>query len=177
MPALSLPASHEGSFQWAIGEIKLRRPANLAGGQSEDGIAGRPRRFLLASAAKMGGVFSPDELARRELVWEALSDLFTGRELQNDDYDAMARTIRDSGYSLGETESILRDEVAPVFAANLSALAIPELMGWSRDSIREEILKYLKHGPSGLAQLHWFREQRLNRVRTEWSELRGRLRD
>jgi len=98
-------------------------------------------------------VTEPLNLERRAPVWEALSELFVGKELQDYDYAGIARTLRQSGYSLEELEKVLREEVAPVFRSNLSLLAIPEMEGWTQDTVVKEILAYLERERTGLSRL------------------------
>jgi hypothetical protein len=98
-------------------------------------------------------VTEPLNLERRAPVWEALSELFVGKELQDYDYASIAKTLRVSGYSLDEIEKVLREEVAPVFRSNLSALAIPEMEGWAQDTVVNEIRAYLERERTGLSWL------------------------
>lgn len=95
----------------------------------------------------------PLNLARRAPVWEALSELFVGKELQDYDYAGIAKTLRQSGYSLDELEKVLREEVAPVFRSNLSPLAVPEMEGWAHDTVVEEIRAYLERERTGMSRL------------------------
>lgn len=95
----------------------------------------------------------PLNLERRAPVWEALSELFVGKELQDYDYAGIASTLRLSGYSLEELEKVLREEVAPVFRRNLSPLAIPEMEGWARDTVVEEIQAYLDRERTSLSRI------------------------
>ena len=95
----------------------------------------------------------PLNLERRAPVWEALSELFVGKELQDYDYAGIAKTLRASGYSVDELEKVLREEVAPVFRSNLSALAVPEMEGWARDTVVEEIRAYLERERTGMSRL------------------------
>ncbi|CAB3695493.1 DUF7079 family protein [Trinickia soli] len=90
---------------------------------------------------------------RRAPVWEALSELFVGKELQDYDYAGIAKTLRLSGYSVDELEKVLREEVAPVFRSNLSALAVPEMEGWAQDTVVKEIRAYLERERTGLSRL------------------------
>lgn len=92
----------------------------------------------------------PMDFKRRAPVWEALSELFVGRELQDYDYAAIADTLRQSGYPLDELDRILRDEVAPVFGKNLSPLAVPEMEGWTRETVVEDIQTHLARRETGL---------------------------
>ncbi|WP_168197574.1 DUF7079 family protein [Brenneria corticis] len=43
---------------------------------------------------------SDHELSKRVLVWHALSDLFTARELQDYDYQWMVKVLKESGLSI-----------------------------------------------------------------------------
>ncbi|CAN7499211.1 hypothetical protein LJR230_003340 [Trinickia sp. LjRoot230] len=95
----------------------------------------------------------PLDIERRAPVWEALSELFVGKELQDYDYAAIAETLRQSRYSLDELDKMLHTEVAPVFRGNLSALAVPEMEGWARDAIVRDIQAYLMRERTGLSRL------------------------
>jgi hypothetical protein len=98
-------------------------------------------------------VTEPLNLERRAPVWEALSELFVGKELQDYDYATIAKTLRLSEYSLEELEKVLREEVAPVFGSNLSPLAVPEMEGWGRDAAVKEIQAYLERERTGLSRV------------------------
>jgi hypothetical protein len=98
-------------------------------------------------------VTEPLNLERRAAVWEALSELFVGKELQDYDYAGIAKTLRASGYSIDELEKVLRKEVAPVFRSNLSALAVPEMEGWAQDTVVKEIRAYLERERTGISRL------------------------
>ena len=98
-------------------------------------------------------VTEPLNFERRAPVWEALSELFVGKELQDYDYAGIAKTLRLSGYSVDELEKVLREEVAPVFRSNLSALAIPEMEGWAQDTVVKEVRAYLERERIGLSWL------------------------
>lgn len=95
----------------------------------------------------------PLNFERRAPVWEALSELFVGKELQDYDYAGIAKTLRLSGYSVDELEKVLREEVAPVFRSNLSSLAIPEMEGWAQDTVVKEVRAYLERERTGLSWL------------------------
>ncbi|WP_147297883.1 DUF7079 family protein [Trinickia dinghuensis] len=92
-------------------------------------------------------------IERRAPVWEALSELFVGRELQDYDYAAIVETLRRSRYSLDELEKVLRQEVAPVFRGNLSSLGIPEMEGWARDTVVKDVQAHLGHEKKGWSRL------------------------
>ncbi len=50
----------------------------------------------------------PFNLERRAPVWEALSELFVGKQLEDYDYAAIAETLRRSGYSVRLAGAALR---------------------------------------------------------------------
>ncbi|NRO99679.1 hypothetical protein GWC77_27945 [Paraburkholderia sp. NMBU_R16] len=116
-------------------------------------VAELSERHILPTPHQVIIVTETLNLKRRAPVWEALSELFVGKELQGYDYAGIAETLRVSGYSLAELEKVLREEVAPVFRSNLSPLAIPEMEGWARDTVVKEIEAYLEHERTGLSRL------------------------
>jgi hypothetical protein len=61
---------------------------------------------------------------RHANAWPALSELFVGRELQDYDYQAIARSLGQAGLSTDELERVLWDQVAPVFGSNLAWLTL-----------------------------------------------------
>jgi hypothetical protein len=50
----------------------------------------------------------------REAVWVLLSELFVDTEHTEQDLHVLGRSLQETGYSVEETEAILRREVAPV---------------------------------------------------------------
>lgn len=54
------------------------------------------------------------EIEQRTPVWFALSRLWAGQDLQDNDLEKMAQTMVDSGYSLSELRVICDSEIAPV---------------------------------------------------------------
>jgi hypothetical protein len=98
-------------------------------------------------------VTEPLSLERRAPVWEALSELFVGKELQDYDYAGIAETLRVSGYSLDELENVLREEVAPVFRSNLSPLAVPEMEGWAQEAVVKAIRTHLDREKTSLPRM------------------------
>ncbi|WP_206950786.1 DUF7079 family protein [Trinickia acidisoli] len=120
----------------------------------------------------------PLNLERRAPVWEALSELFVGKELQDYDYEAIAETLRQSGYSLDELEKMLREEVAPVFRSNLSPLAVPEMEGWAREAVVKDVRAYLARERAGLLRIlaRFVASGALpNVVSDRWLKIRSRL--
>ena len=55
-------------------------------------------------------------------VWEALSDFFLDTELENSDYQRIARVLAASPYSIQDTEDILKYELYPVLIWNLRSV-------------------------------------------------------
>ena len=110
------------------------------------------------------------ELERRAPVWEALSELFAGKELQDYDYRHIAEVLKESGYPLVEIEAILRDEVAPVFHRNLRSLAVAEMEGWGRESVNTAVLAYIRARPSIATRLvrGWLQERQLAPIKKRW---------
>ncbi|KVT37140.1 hypothetical protein WL19_30810 [Burkholderia ubonensis] len=99
-------------------------------------------------------MMEPLDTKRRAPVWQALAELFVGRELQDHDYKWVAGILQSSGYSLDELEHILREEVAPVYRHNISALVMPyEMDGWTLDEVTTDIRAYLAHPRNGLQKL------------------------
>jgi hypothetical protein len=95
----------------------------------------------------------PLDLNRRAPVWEALAELFVGRELQDYDYAAFAQILRASSYGIDELERILRDEVAPVYRQNLTLFAIPEMQGWTHQQVVAQVQANLDASQGKLRQL------------------------
>jgi hypothetical protein len=88
----------------------------------------------------------PVDLYRRAPVWEVLAELFVGRELQDYDYKAIAKVLKDSGFSIDELDNMLKTEVGPIFRRNLSPMAVPEMEAWSREYVVEAVCAYLEKG-------------------------------
>ena len=118
------------------------------------------------------------EIARREPVWSALSELFVGRELQDYDYDDIAERLLKSGYSLAELQAILDQEIVPVFHTNLGPLALPEMMGWSAEDVKNLVIDHMNKRAT-LAELilpdKWLRERRSAHIRERWETVRNLL--
>jgi hypothetical protein len=86
-------------------------------------------------------------------AWPALSELFVGRELQDYDYQAIARSLQQVGLSTDELERVLWDEVAPVFGSNLGWLnAAPEMEGWTPEQVRGLVQARMAKGRSSLSE-------------------------
>jgi hypothetical protein len=113
------------------------------------------------------------EIARRLPVWAALSDLFLDTRLQPYDHRRVAEAIRRAGHSVAEADAILRDEVAPIFHANLLSAA-GEWVSWSEADVRARVLGGLRRGGTGFWRK--FRAgRRAGMVRGDWDEVKRLL--
>lgn len=88
------------------------------------------------------------ELASRVPVWYALSELFTGRELQDYDYRWIAQMLKESGKNREEIFNILDHEVAPALQANLLYNPTPVMEGWSEEEIKRLVTQYVNKKPT-----------------------------
>lgn len=127
-------------------------------------------------------VLDANEIKRRAPVWSALSDLFAGKELQDYTYERIVETLRDSGYSMLQLETILNEEVTPVFHVNLGMLALPEMEGWPDEAVKALILEKLHAKPTLVESIlpkKWLLKQRLNHVdgvvRDRWAIVKNLL--
>ncbi|QTF09810.1 hypothetical protein HC231_19190 [Brenneria izadpanahii] len=91
---------------------------------------------------------SDHELTTRVLVWHALSDLFTARELQDYDYQWMVKVLKESGLSKETIFQIIDDEVAPALLGNLLFNPTPVMDGWEPEEVKELVLRYLHKKPT-----------------------------
>lgn len=89
---------------------------------------------------------SEDEIEARLPLWCALSDLFLDTEMQDGDYQAIARTASAGGFSADQVRDILEREVFPAFAVNLMSVA-GEWAGFDAEFVRERILETLARPP------------------------------
>ena len=92
--------------------------------------------------------FNETELAIRIPVWHALSELFTGRELQDYDYRWIAQELKDSGLNLEEIFAILDQEVAPALQATLLYNHTPVMEGWTKNDIKRLVTEYVNKKPT-----------------------------
>jgi hypothetical protein len=81
-----------------------------------------------------------DDLANRDPVWAALSEMFLDTELDTDDIRRVGAVLATSPYELSELEIILLDEVYPACRSNLFLVA-GEWAGFDQDWLRERILR------------------------------------
>src|SRR4051812_4800731 len=80
------------------------------------------------------------DLANREPVWLALSELYLDTELTAADNEAVAATLAASPYTLAELRCILLAEVHPACVANLLQVA-DVWSGFDRDWLQQSILR------------------------------------
>ncbi|WP_374401739.1 hypothetical protein [Niveibacterium sp.] len=115
----------------------------------------------------------------RAAVWINLAELFVARELQDYDYQAIARALKASDLSQEEIRRVLVDEVAPTFLRNLSSLnPMPAFDGWSADVVCTKVLAE-QRAASGIFKrvLRFVRRDPLSNpiLRARWQRLQPLL--
>ncbi len=114
------------------------------------------------------------EINQRMPIWCALSDLFLDTEMQTCGHRHIAKVIAQSGYSSKEVETILRNEVAPVFHVNLWSIA-GEWTSWAESDVEVMVVERLDN-PVWWQKLSWLRELILNRymvmIGKDWQEVK-----
>ena len=108
------------------------------------------------------------DLENRRPVWAALSQLFLDTELEEEQLSFIAKVIKDSPYSAGETERILFREVYPVCIANLRSVA-GEWTDFSEGELEEAIMKRL----SGGWRLSHFLQLGRWMIRDDWNRIKA----
>ncbi|NCH53883.1 DUF7079 family protein [Cronobacter muytjensii] len=88
------------------------------------------------------------EIASRVPVWYALSEIFTGQELQDYDYRWMAQVLKETGKSREEILTILDEEVAPTLQVNLLHSPAPVMQGWSEENVKLMVMEYVARKPT-----------------------------
>jgi hypothetical protein len=115
-----------------------------------------------------------EEIDRRLPVWVALSELFLDTKLGPADWDRIAATIRETGFSPAQAQACLDSEVAPVFSQNMLATA-GGWAGWSDEFVRQAITSYLRHPPPR----RWLARRAARAVRAiyaeDWAQVKRRL--
>jgi len=122
--------------------------------------------------------FTGAGLANRVPVWHALSELFTGRELQDYDYRWMAQRLKESGLSREEIFVILDEEVAPALQANLLYNPTPVMDGWSEEDIKRLVTEYVNKKPTIIERVIPARlllKQRRKHIQDELNKLSAEL--
>lgn len=92
--------------------------------------------------------FNETELAIRIPVWHALSELFTGRELQDYDYRWITQVLKDSELNREEIFAILDQEVTHALQANLLYNPTPVMEGWTKNDIKRVVTEYVNKKPT-----------------------------
>lgn len=122
--------------------------------------------------------FNETELAIRIPVWHALSELFTGRELQDYDYRWIAQVLKDSGLDREDIFAILDQEVAPALQANLLYNPTPVMDGWSEEDIKQLVTEYVNKKPTIIERVIPARlllKQRRKHIQDELNRLSAEL--
>lgn len=96
-----------------------------------------------------------EQILERMPVWDALSELFLDSEIGPEDHDRIATVLAQSAYTEEELLQILRHEIYPACAANLTCVA--GAWGcWGEDWIREHIAPRHNQRPRlCLPAIHW----------------------
>lgn len=118
------------------------------------------------------------ELTSRVPVWYALSELFTGRELQDYDYRWMAQVLKESGLSREEIFVILDEEVAPALQGNLLYNPTPVMDGWTEEDVRRLVTEYVTRKPTIIERVFPARlllKQRRKHIQDELNRLTAEL--
>ena len=112
---------------------------------------------------------SVHDIASRRKAWAELSLLYL--DIDTDDVaDDVAKELADTDYSMGELQSILRDEVHPILRANLLVPA-GVWQAFDQDWLGEQILRRLAR-PFWLRAPGWFFSSMARRI---WSDLAPRI--
>ena len=85
-------------------------------------------------------MFTSHEIAKRQPVWEALSNLWIDMELTDVDLDWIVKECLTSGYTVEELTDIYHHEVAPAVYQNLYQAA-GEWAGFNGSWLREQIIE------------------------------------
>lgn len=88
----------------------------------------------------------PADFEQRLPVWHALSDLFVDTELNDRDYQFIARRLQASMLPAAKIRRILVEEVGPAFFFNVVSVA-GNWTGWPVESVREIMTEFFQHGP------------------------------
>ncbi|MDJ0943808.1 MAG: hypothetical protein QNJ30_10095 [Kiloniellales bacterium] len=108
------------------------------------------------------------EIQDRRPVWVALSELWLDTELQDRDFDHIARVLRASGYDRDALDRILAEEVAPVVYLNLYSVA-GVWTGFDPDWLCAEISRRLRtRGPIRAWLVRRRRAVMTGLIRDEW---------
>lgn len=90
-------------------------------------------------------MISQEEISKRKPIWLALSEFYLDTELNDADFERIAKILKDSGYSLKELKRINYEEVAPVVSQNTLSVA-GEWSGFNEEWLIEKIVKKINQG-------------------------------
>ena len=100
-------------------------------------------------------MLTDEEIQQRQLVWEALSDLFLDTQNDGNSYQAIARAILSSPFTPEEIGAIYWQEVFPAFGGNLQSVA-GEWTGFNSEWLREHILSCIRNDTHFLNRYGFF---------------------
>ena len=119
-----------------------------------------------------------DNETNRITVWHALSELFTGRELQDYDYRWMAKVLKESGLSREAIFMTLDEEVAPALQGNLLYNLTPVMDCWTEEDIKRLVTEYMSRKPTIIERVvpaSLLLKQRRKHIRDELNRLTAEL--
>lgn len=108
------------------------------------------------------------DLERRRPVWQALSDLFLDTELQDHDFQYIARVLAESGYEDQELQSMLHQEVLPVCMPSLISLT-GEWAVFPLDWLEDRILRNAGHVSSSPPK--FMGKSSLSLIQPDWQKV------
>ncbi|MDY7538648.1 hypothetical protein QN372_05965 [Undibacterium sp. RTI2.1] len=110
----------------------------------------------------MSAALTADDLLLRAPVWEALSDFWLDTELQDFQFDHIARVIAASPYSIEEVIAIHNYEVAPAVSANLGSIA-GEWSGFDSEWLNSRCIHFASR-----RQSIWFKSRIALQLQFQW---------
>lgn len=119
-----------------------------------------------------------DEISRRSRVWCALSELYLDTQLTDADLTAIARTIQSAGFTADEAETILKEEVAPVFWTNHLQVA-GEWQPFAPDQVEQLVqdrLERKSRNPIFRMLREFWNGVRIRSVKHDWHRIKQELR-
>lgn len=124
-------------------------------------------------------MLSDADVAARLPAWCAMSELFVDTAFDDAARDRMAQALRATGLPVPLLDRILRDEVAPVFHANVFA---GHWTGWTDDEVRQLVMAHLARQDTALARAFRPLRKLFDRIRmagfeADWSAVKARLAD
>ena len=111
--------------------------------------------------------YDANTLAKRKPLWIALSDLFLDTELQDSSLKRIAKTMKNSNYSLDEMTLILQSEVFPVCIGNLHVIPGGVWTGFDEDELVEAIIS--AKPPNRFKR--WLNRRRFSMIEDDWNRI------